>query len=65
MPNEENLEERLDTGWAMIEQAEAEGRHGDVARLTAHWLHLLQRYEEREQQARRQPPPVPRQNRIW
>ncbi len=39
------IEERLESGWAMIETARDEGRADDVTRLTDYWLILLERYE--------------------
>lgn len=55
----QSLEERLETGWRMIETARAESRTADAEKLTDHWLRLLARYE-REQNAK--PPPGPPTN---
>lgn len=61
----QSLEERLETGWRMIETARAESRTAEAERLTDHWLHLLKRYEEQQQARRNVPPPAPRQPTIW
>lgn len=54
---DKSLEERLETGWVMIEAAKAESRHADAETLTDHWLRLLARYEE--EQDNKPPPPPP------
>lgn len=41
----QNLEQRLNRGWELIEQAEAEQDGRQIARYTEHWLALLAEYE--------------------